>query len=80
MANLKSLIDPKFNQDDVSILLVKRGAVSCGGVSAQGIVGAELDLKTSSSHVLWNQYIAFYKFLAVATRRRRSPGLSGTTR
>lgn len=26
MANLKSLVDPKFNQDDVTILLVKRAA------------------------------------------------------
>jgi hypothetical protein len=24
MANLKSLVDPKFNEDDVTILLVKR--------------------------------------------------------
>ncbi len=52
MSNLKSLIDPKFNQDYVSILLVKRGAVSPGGVSARGIVGAELDFKTSSSHCI----------------------------
>lgn len=28
MANLKSLIDPKFNEDDVTILLVKRSAGS----------------------------------------------------
>ena len=28
MANLKSLIDPKFNEDDVTILLVKRIATS----------------------------------------------------
>jgi phosphoserine phosphatase RsbU/P len=34
MANLKSLVDPKFNQDDVTILLVKRVAGSCSGVSA----------------------------------------------
>jgi hypothetical protein len=26
MANLKSLVDPKFNEDDVTILLVKRMA------------------------------------------------------
>jgi hypothetical protein len=34
MANLKSLVDPKFNEDDVTILLVKRIA-GCfdGGVS-----------------------------------------------
>ena len=31
MANLKSLIDPKFNEDDITILLVKRGSSS--GVS-----------------------------------------------
>ena len=35
MSNLKSLIDPKFNQDDVTILLVKRTAGSApSGVSA----------------------------------------------
>ena len=35
MANLKSLIDPKFNEDDVTILLVKRSAGSASsGVSA----------------------------------------------
>jgi hypothetical protein len=28
MANLKSLIDPKFNEDDVTMLLVKRAARS----------------------------------------------------
>ena len=32
MANLKSLLDPKFNEDDVTILLVKRiaGSASSG--------------------------------------------------
>ena len=32
MANLKSLVDPKFNEDDVTILLVKRmiGSASSG--------------------------------------------------
>jgi serine phosphatase RsbU (regulator of sigma subunit) len=35
MASLKSLVDPKFNQDDVTILLVKRGAVSSRVVSAR---------------------------------------------
>jgi len=34
MANLKSLVDPKFNQDDITILLVKRAAGSSSGVSA----------------------------------------------
>jgi len=34
MANLKSLIDPKFNQDDVTILLAKRIAGSSSGLSA----------------------------------------------
>ena len=35
MANLKSLVDPKFNEDDVTILLVKRIAGSASsGVSA----------------------------------------------
>ena len=28
MTNLKSLVDPKFNEDDITILLVKRGAPS----------------------------------------------------
>ncbi len=32
MANLKSLVDPKFNEDDITILLVKRVAGSPGGV------------------------------------------------
>ena len=35
MSNLKSLVDPKFNEDDVTILLVKRAASSCSGVSPQ---------------------------------------------
>ena len=36
MANLKSLVDPKFNEDDVTILLVKRIAGSASsGVSAK---------------------------------------------
>jgi len=35
VANLKSLVDPKFNEDDVTILLVKRIAGSAySGVSA----------------------------------------------
>lgn len=34
MANLKSLVDPKFNEDDITILLVKRIADSSSGVSA----------------------------------------------
>jgi serine phosphatase RsbU (regulator of sigma subunit) len=34
MANLKSLIDPKFNEDDVAILLAKRIAGSSSGLSA----------------------------------------------
>jgi serine phosphatase RsbU (regulator of sigma subunit) len=34
MANLKSLVDPKFNEDDITILLVKRAAGSSSGVSA----------------------------------------------
>lgn len=34
MANLKSLVDPKFNEDDVTILLVRRIAGSTSGVSA----------------------------------------------
>jgi sigma-B regulation protein RsbU (phosphoserine phosphatase) len=34
MANLKSLIDPKFNEDDVTILLAKRIAGSSSGLSA----------------------------------------------
>jgi serine phosphatase RsbU (regulator of sigma subunit) len=35
MANLKSLIDPKFNEDDVTILLVNRIAdCASSGVSA----------------------------------------------
>ncbi len=34
MANLKSLVNPKFNQDDITILLVKRIAGSSTGVSA----------------------------------------------
>jgi serine phosphatase RsbU (regulator of sigma subunit) len=34
MASLKSLVDPKFNEDDITILLVKRGVVSSSGVSA----------------------------------------------
>jgi len=34
MVNLKSLVDPKFNEDDVTILLVKRIAGSSSGVSA----------------------------------------------
>jgi serine phosphatase RsbU (regulator of sigma subunit) len=31
MGNLKSLVDPKFNEDDITILLLKRGSAS--GVS-----------------------------------------------
>jgi sigma-B regulation protein RsbU (phosphoserine phosphatase) len=38
MANLKSLVDPKFNEDDITILLVKRIASSSSGVSASGFV------------------------------------------
>jgi serine phosphatase RsbU (regulator of sigma subunit) len=34
MTNLKSLIDPKFNEDDVTILLAKRIAGSSSGLSA----------------------------------------------
>ena len=34
MSNLKSLVDPKFNDDDVTILLVKRDASSFSGVSS----------------------------------------------
>jgi serine/threonine protein phosphatase PrpC len=34
MANLKSLVDAKFNEDDIAILLVKRAAGSSSGVSA----------------------------------------------
>jgi Stage II sporulation protein E (SpoIIE) len=34
MANLKSLIDPKLNEDDVTMLLVKRFAGSSSGLSA----------------------------------------------
>jgi phosphoserine phosphatase RsbU/P len=34
MANLKSLVDPKFNEDDITILLVKRIAGSSSGASA----------------------------------------------
>lgn len=34
MANLKSLVDPKFNEDDITILLVKRVASCSSGVSA----------------------------------------------
>jgi serine phosphatase RsbU (regulator of sigma subunit) len=34
MANLKSLVDPKFNEDDATILLVKRIAGSSRGASA----------------------------------------------
>jgi serine phosphatase RsbU (regulator of sigma subunit) len=34
MANLKSLVDPKFNEDDITILLVRRTAGSSRGVSA----------------------------------------------
>jgi serine phosphatase RsbU (regulator of sigma subunit) len=34
MANLKALVDPKFNEDDITILLVKRVACSSTGVSA----------------------------------------------
>ena len=33
MANLKSLVDPKFNEDDVTILLVKRIAGSPSSVA-----------------------------------------------
>ena len=32
MANLKSLVDPKFNEDDITILLVKRGPSSSASV------------------------------------------------
>ena len=28
MANLKALVDPRFNEDDVTVLLVKRTVVS----------------------------------------------------
>ena len=35
MANLKSLIDPKFNEDDVTILLAKRIAGSSSGLSTK---------------------------------------------
>ncbi len=34
MANLKLLIDPKFNEDDVTILLVKRIAGSSRGINS----------------------------------------------
>jgi len=34
MANLKALVDPKFNEDDITILLVQRVAGSSNGVSA----------------------------------------------
>jgi serine phosphatase RsbU (regulator of sigma subunit) len=34
MSNLKALVDPKLNQDDVTILLVKRGSVTPGGDTA----------------------------------------------
>jgi len=33
MANLKSLVDPKYNEDDGTLLLVKRIAGSASGVS-----------------------------------------------
>jgi serine phosphatase RsbU (regulator of sigma subunit) len=33
MANLKSLVDPKFNEDDITILLVKRAARSSCAMS-----------------------------------------------
>ena len=42
MANLKSLVDPKFNEDDVTILLVKRIAGSAdSGVSAEASLSPE---------------------------------------
>jgi len=31
MSNLKALVDPRFNEDDVTVLLVKRTAASAGG-------------------------------------------------
>jgi sigma-B regulation protein RsbU (phosphoserine phosphatase) len=40
MANLKSLVDPKFNEDDVTILLVKRiaGSLSSGASAKESYV------------------------------------------
>jgi serine phosphatase RsbU (regulator of sigma subunit) len=43
MAKLKSLVDPKFNQDDVTILLVKRTAGSARPTSASDASGTSPD-------------------------------------
>ena len=43
MSNLKSLVDPKFNDDDVTILLVKRDADSSGKVAQDRCV--EIDAR-----------------------------------
>ena len=45
MANLKSLVDPKFNEDDVTILLVKRIA----GFAHSGVSARELDIRKAES-------------------------------
>jgi hypothetical protein len=39
MANLKSLVDPKFSEDDVTILLVKRIAGYSTGAPASASWG-----------------------------------------
>jgi hypothetical protein len=46
MVNLKSLVDPKFNEDDVTILLLKRMAGSASsGTPAKEIVRPESSSK-----------------------------------
>lgn len=45
MANLKSLVDPKFNEDDVTILLVKRIA----GFAHSGVSAREPDIRKAES-------------------------------
>jgi hypothetical protein len=34
MSNLKALVDPRFNEDDVTVLLVKRTAASSARLTA----------------------------------------------
>lgn len=45
MANLKSLVDPKFNEDDVTMLLVKRIA----GFAHSGVSAKELSIQRAES-------------------------------
>lgn len=42
MSNLKALVDPRFNEDDVTVLLVKRRAAPSVEFRARGAEQAEV--------------------------------------